>query len=263
MRLKRFTTNLRLPLMACAIAAMAANAAAQAVVESSHETRFQLDLHVPDQALHALLPAGFTSSVAPQGPAKDANLRLVFTDRVTVKGPDGKRSGSGTSQLVELVAPVKDAAGLESQLIVGGLVAEQANAPGAFGVYRAATTHTVHRALANDTGPVVESDDWVFRASTGERIEMHIKFERGFGFRITPGEVRFYSVAKPGYYQVSQQDQQLDILRNVTTTPVDRVKEFTLSVGGGSYAKLFDGSEKVLSWDNILWLDRTVTAKSE
>ena len=27
---------------------------------------------------------------------------------------------------------------------------------------------------------------------------------------------------------------------------------------GGSYAKLFDGTEKMLSWDNILWINRSV-----
>jgi len=50
----------------------------------------------------------------------------------------------------------------------------------------------------------------------------------------------------------------LDILRNVTTNPPDRVKDFLFQASGGSYAKLFDGSQKVLSWDNIVWLNRTV-----
>jgi hypothetical protein len=36
------------------------------------------------------------------------------------------------------------------------------------------------------------------------------------------------------------------------------VKEFSLTRGGGSYARLFDGSEQVLSWDNILWINRSV-----
>jgi hypothetical protein len=49
-----------------------------------------------------------------------------------------------------------------------------------------------------------------------------------------------------------------DFLRNVTTTPPDRVREFSFKASGGSYAKLFDGSEKVLSWDNILWINRSV-----
>jgi hypothetical protein len=36
------------------------------------------------------------------------------------------------------------------------------------------------------------------------------------------------------------------------------VKEFSLKGGGGSYAKLFDGTEKVVSWDNIIWINRSV-----
>ena len=50
----------------------------------------------------------------------------------------------------------------------------------------------------------------------------------------------------------------LDILRNVTTTPPDRVKEFSFKGSGGSYSKLFDDTKKVLSWDNILWINRSV-----
>jgi hypothetical protein len=84
---------------------------AQTPVESSAEVRFQLDLHVPDAAIVALLPKGFTLNVATQGAAKDANLRAVFIDRVTVNGPDGKPLGKGSNRFVYLVAPVKDADG--------------------------------------------------------------------------------------------------------------------------------------------------------
>jgi hypothetical protein len=60
------------------------------LVEQSSETRFQLDLAVPDAALMSYLPTGWTPNVATTGAAKDANLRAVFIDRVTVNGPDGK-----------------------------------------------------------------------------------------------------------------------------------------------------------------------------
>ena len=43
------------------------------------------------------------------------------------------------------------------------------------------------------------------------------------------------------------------------SNPPDRVKEFSFKAGGGSYSKLFDGTEKLLSWDNILWINRTVS----
>ncbi len=78
------------------------------------------------------------------------------------------------------------------------------------------------------------------------------------GGRDSPADTKFYSAKSPSFYQISRQEQVLDILRNVTTTPPDRIREFSFKASGGTYAKLFDGSEKVLSWDNILWINRSV-----
>jgi hypothetical protein len=87
---------------------------------------------------------------------------------------------------------------------------------------------------------------------------MHINYERGVGNRGNPADVKFYSAKTPTFYQISRQEQVLDILRNVTTTPPDHVKDFSFKASGGSYAKLFDGTQKVLSWDNIVWISRSV-----
>jgi hypothetical protein len=237
-------------------------AGAQTLQEHSAEARFQLDLHVPQAALDAFLPTGWSSNVAAQGPAKDANLRVVFIDRMTINGPDGKPLGKGSNRLVYLAAPVKDATGANQQLIIGGLTADQADAPGPFGNYLLAATYSVQRSTSSSAGaPIVDSQDWVFAAASGERIEMHIRFERGVGNHGNPADVRFYSARNQGFYQISRQEQVLDILRNVTTNPPDRVKEFSFKASGGErarYAKLFDGTEKVLSWDNIIWLNRSV-----
>lgn len=228
---------------------------AQTALESSLEARFQLDLAVPAAALAAFFPAGFTPNVAAQGAAKDCNLRAVFIDRMTINAPDGKPAGKGSNRLVYLVAPVKDPAGANAQLVIGGITEDPGDAPGPFGVYLNASTHSMKRTLEDST----ESQDWNFQAATGEHLELHIKFERGAGNRTMPTDTRFYSAKKPGFFQISRQEQVLDILRNVTTTPPDRVKEFSFKASGGSYAKLFEGSPKVLSWDNIIWINRTVS----
>ena len=241
-----------------ALSGLALCAHAETLVEASSEARFQLDLHVPDAALKAYLPPGFTPNVAAQGAAKDANLRAVFIDRVTINGPDGKPVGKGSNRLVYLVAPVKDPSGANAQLVIGGLTEDPADAPGPFGVYLRATTHTMQRTTSSGSGPILDSQDWVFAAATGERLEMHIKYERGVANRGQPADTKFYSAKNPGFYQISRQEQVLDILRNVTTTPPDRVKEFSFKGSGGSYAKLFDGTERPLSWDNILWINRSV-----
>src|SRR5579862_7359022 len=145
---------------------------AETLQEYSAEARFQLDFHVPDAVLGALLPTGWTSNVAAQGPAKNANLRVIFIDRMTINGPDGKPAGKGSNRLVYLAAPVKDPSGASVQLIVGGLTADPADAPGPFGNYLPAATYSVQRSTTSaTTGPVVDSQDWMFAAASGERIE--------------------------------------------------------------------------------------------
>lgn len=254
---------LYLALSFCAVSAFAQAPAAPSAAkykEASMEVRFQLDLQVPDEVIKPYLPAGFTSLVAKQGPAKDCNVRLIFIDRITVNGPDGKPVGNGNSRLVYLAAPVKDATGANAQLILGGLTDQADDAPGPFGNLLLATTHEMKRATsATATGAVTDTQDWNFEAKSGEHLEMHISYERGAGNRSGhPQDVKFYS-AKTPYAETSHQEQVLEILRNTTTNPPDKVKSFSLKIGGGSFAKFATSAEKPLSWDNIVWLNRQIT----
>jgi hypothetical protein len=228
-------------------------------IESSNETRFQLDFKVPDAALAAFLPQGFTPNAATTGAAKDCNLRIVFIDRVTINAPDGNPKGKGSNRLAYLVAPVKNPAGENVQLVIGGLTEDPTDAPGPFGNYMLAKTHDMNwTTKSGGSGPIVETQDWVFAAASGEHLEMHITYQRGVAAKRNTADTKFYSAKNPTFYQISRQEQVLDIMRNATTTPEDHVKSFTFKGGGGTWAKLFDGTEKVLSWDNILWLNRTV-----
>lgn len=236
--------------------------AAGTMVEYSSEARFQLDLKVPDAALASYLPPGWTPNVATQGAAKDCNLRTIFIDRATVNGPDGKPVGNGSQRVIWLAAPVKDAGGANVQLIIGGLTDDPAQAPGPFGNYLLATTHAMQRtttAAATGAGPTIDTQDWNFTAASGEHLELHLKYEKGVANKSNPSETRYYSAKMPAFFQISRQEQVLDVLRNTTTNPPDRVKEYSFKGSGGSYAKLFDGTEKALSWDNILWINRTVS----
>lgn len=246
-------------LMAGLLAGSAGISSAQTLVEQSAEARFQLDLQVPDAALLRFIPAGWTLNVSTQGNAKDANLRAIFIDRLTINDADGTPVGrSGSSRLVYLAAPVTNADGENVQLIIGGLTEAVEDAPGPFGMYLPATTHLMERSSTSSGHSVMDSQDWVFEAETGERLEMHITYERGVNNRRAPRDVKFYSAKNPDFYQISRQEQVLEVLRNVTMNPPDRVTTFSFSGGGGSYTALFDGTERVLSWDNIVWLNRSV-----
>lgn len=232
---------------------------AQKPIESSAETRFQLDLQVPDAALRPFLPRGFTLDVRTEGAAKDCNLRAVFVDRITINAPDGKPVGKGSSRLVYLEAPVKDPGGGSARLVIGGLTSDPADTPGPFGNFLHASTATLKRAISAEASTVIETQEWTFRASSGEEVEMRITFERGTAVRNSkPTETRFYSAKDPGIYQISRDERALEIIRNPTTNPPDKVRQFDFKGSGGTFASLFDGTHRTVSWDNIMWQMRTV-----
>jgi hypothetical protein len=248
-------TALLLPLLA----GYAHTANAQTLIENSVEAQFQLDVHVPDAALAPLIPAGFTLNVSQQGAAARANLRVLFVDRLTIHNGEGQPVGNGSDRTVYMIAPVQDPAGNNAQLVIGGITTDTDDPAGPFGNYLTATSHSMTRSVATERdGTVVETQEWSFGAAGGEHINMSITFERGVGNRGNPNEVRFYSAQNPSVSQISRQERVLEILRNVTTTPPDRVREFSFDAGGGSYAALFDGTEEMLSWDNIIWAYRAV-----
>ena len=242
-----------------AVLALAVPAArADTILEQNVEQRFQLDFHVPDAALKKMLPEGWEPVVATAGNAKDANLRMIFIDRVAVLGPDAKPRGS--TQMVYLAIPVKQTAGSAAgQMIIAGLTKDAADAPGAFGVYQPASTAKMARSLTASGAAVLVDEDWDFAAASGEHMQVHVKYERAPAAK-GGGEVKFFNPSDPRKYQTFETEQGIDITRNATTNPPDRVKEFSYKAGGGRIAALFDGTEKVLSWDSFPWYNRTVLA---
>jgi hypothetical protein len=243
-------------LAAGAMGGIAQPAAAQTAVENSAEFRFQLDFHVNDAALQKLLPAGWEPVIATQGPAKDANLRLIFIDRVDVTNPDN--TPKTTDQLVYVAIPVKQTGTSNAgQMIIGGLVSDAKEAPGAFGNYEASSAK-ISRVFGTDKGVTQGEENWEFVAPSGERFETHIKYERGPGRRNPTQEVKFFNPGNPGSYQIFKVDSGLDIMKNASVPVKDRVREFTYKVSGGKLGGLFDGTEKVLSWDSFHWYNRAI-----
>ena len=233
------------------------HAGAQTLLENSAEFRMQLDFQVKDAALQKMLPAGWEPQVATQGPAKDCNIRLIFIDRVDVTGADNAPKTS--SQLVYLAVPVKQTGTSNGgQMIIAGLVADPKESPGPFGNYTPATTSKVQRSVSIDNGVAIGEESWVFAAANGERMEVHLKYERGAGRRNPTQEVKFFDPRNPSSYQIFKVDSGLDIMKNASVPVKDRVKEFSYKVSGPNLSSLFDGSEKVLSWDSFHWYNRGI-----
>jgi len=223
------------------------------VVEKSSDYRFQIDFQVSQAALNKMLPQGWESVVAAQGAAKDCNIRLIFVERNNIVGPDNRPLGKGKDMLAFIEAPVRQAGGtVTGRMILAGI---SANNPG--GTLLAARTANVARARSSQNETVTETDDFEFVAAGGERLQLHVQFHPN-PTNMGTGETRFYDPADPAKVQVWRTESGTDITRNVTTTPPDRVTQFSYRVSGGKLATLFDGTEKPLSWDAQPIYNRTV-----
>ena len=69
-------------------------------------------------------------------------------------------------------------------------------------------------------------EHWEFAAASGERLEVHLKYERAPA-RKGASEVKFFSPTNPSSYQIFKVEQGIDIMRNATVKVRDRVKEFS------------------------------------
>lgn len=243
-----------------ALIGLTAAAHAQTLLERSAEVRMQLDLAVSPAALQALLPDGWQPFVATSGPAKGCNVRLIFVDRVDINSPVG--APGGTEQMVYFASPIKKNGDNEmaGQMVIDGITADATDAPGPFKVYQAASSYRVERSTHAATGGPIENEEtWEFAGSDGEHLALHLIYERGVARRLA-AETKFFSAADPNSYQIWKIDQGLDIMRNATVTVKDRVKNFEFKASGGRVAKLFDGSERVLSVDALHWYNRAVSS---
>jgi hypothetical protein len=231
-------------------------ARAETFVEQNAEFRMQLDFAVPDAALRKFLPAGWEPNVATQGAAKDCNLRMIFIDRVDITGADGAPTGS--SRLVYLAAPVKQSDGSNAgQMIIAGLTSDPKDAPGPFGSYELAATVRADRSLSATGKDALMEENWEFATASGERMEVHLKYERAPA-RKGSNEVKFFSPTNPSSYQIFKIEQGIDIMRNATVPVRDRVKDFSYKAAGGRLGPLFDGTERVVSIDSFHWYNRGV-----
>jgi hypothetical protein len=243
-----------------ALFGLTAPANAQKLLEQSAEIRMQLDLAVSPEALKTLLPYGWEPFVATSGPAKDCNVRLIFVDRVDINGPDG--APAGTEQMVYFASPIKKTGSNEmaGQMVLDGITSNPKAAPGPFNLYQAATDYRIERSTHAANGGAIENEDtWDFTGGAGEHLALHLTYERGVARKLS-AETKFISAADPNSYQVWKIDQGLDIMRNATVPVKDRVKTFEFKASGGRVAKLFDGSERVVSVDALHWYNRAVSS---
>ncbi len=224
-------------------------ALAETLVEKVYERRTYLYFTIADSLARSVLPAGWQPTSVPQGPAKGANLILVLVDRLLATDGENRPLEPVSNRLLVVVVPGRDADGAEGPVVIGGISADPAGAPGAYRTYAAGKVGLVRHSRDR-----VIDEDWEAEAPDGDRLALGLSYLQGVPAYLTFDQ-RTYSGADPSFYRIYRGDWGVDPVHS-TVAGVDRATRLELTAGGPLLGRLLDGSQELVNVSAVPWYRR-------
>ena len=116
------------------------------------------------------------------------------------------------------------------------------------GPYKNSVLATIERERtlkASNVEPASGRESWSVRNAAGGSLELQFDYQGNVPSRAKI-ETKVYSNVEPTLFRIYRVDQGTDVVKSLPDG-IDRVKNFQLRVGIPELAKLFDGSERVVS----------------
>ena len=222
---------------------------AETLVEKVQESRTYLYFKIADEAARRMLPAGWEPQAVPQGPARGANLIVVLIDRLLATDAANRPLVPAVNRLLVVVLPGKDGSGAAGPVVVGGISAARAGAPGPYGTYG---TGKVELSRSSRDGTVDE--DWEAEDGDGNRLTLGLSYVKG-----VPAFLAFdqttYSGADPALRRIYRGDWGVDAVQS-SVTGVDRATRLELNADGPLLGRLLDGSQELINVAAVPWYRR-------
>lgn len=240
-----------------AVFLLAVPAAAQdkeKLVAIDNSVRTVLTFKAPAAAVRQLLPPGWETQAAAEGPDKGANLALFLIDFQLGEDPAGKPLAGRPT--LALVAPArKTGADIVAGMIPGGYTA-QAGVPGPYSNFVAGKVTVERGSHTQGDGKAIINETWEIKGDDGASVELQIEFVRGVPVREKTA-TKYYSAAKPEFYRIYRVEQGTDVVRSAATG-TDRVTRLSFKASGGKLASLFDGTEQLIGVTSLPVFSRSV-----
>ncbi len=233
--------------------------AAETLVESNVESRVTLAFKARDGELQNWLPAVWRVSPVAAGPTKDANLFVVFFQRLSSQGADGKPlPAGGTDRGVVLAVPAKHAqSGEEAAFITRVYTSDHITLPGP---YKNSSRADVRRELllkGENLEAGAASDNWEIKEVGGGAMVLKIAYERSRPARAKI-EQKNRSAVEPNFTRIYRVDQGIEVVKSVPLN-VDRMKDYEFRSTIPELSKVFDGSVQLVSVIALPWYVRQVS----
>jgi hypothetical protein len=230
---------------------------AETLVESSVETRTMLAFRVGQNALQRWMSEPLLITSMPGGPFKDANLFVVFMDKLVKFDAQGSAISGGNDRAVIFAAVAKRPETEKPNLyVIRIFTADARTLPGAYKNSVLASVRREQTVKMVDLEPGTDEQQWDIRDSAGGMIEFRLRSQRGLP---TPGKVEqnIYSAVEPDFFRIYRIDQGMDVVRSLSAG-IDRVQSYEFRVTAAELRELFDGSEQLVSIATVPWYLRQI-----
>lgn len=228
---------------------------AETLVQSTLDSRIVLGFRVGEAELQRWLPAPWQVNPVAAGPSKDANLLMVFVDRLLNQDAEGKPAEVATYRVVALAVPGKHPqTGEAGPLLIRLFNSSPKDVPGFYKTALQATVRREQTLKGESLEPGTGTDWWEMRDTAGGMIELRVQYQRGTPSR-AKAEAKPRSGADPTVWRIYRLEQGVDVVKSIPAG-IDRVQSYQFRVTVPELGKLFDGSEKLVSITVIPWYTR-------
>jgi hypothetical protein len=222
--------------------ALAGSALAQEKLSLSNiDVRTGIAFTIPAAAAQKLLPEGWEVNSPTSGPSQGANLTFTLLEQVSSQDAQGAALAPFQGVAIGVPARKKDGSAAGNMIVAGLFTA--GGAPGAYGVYQAATGNVERRQRIDGDGKVLIEERWTFKSADGNAIDATVHYVRGAGARAKT-ESKVYSAAKPDFYRIYRVDLVSDVVRG---GGADRATMVSVKASGPKLGALLDGNEKIVA----------------
>jgi hypothetical protein len=231
---------------------------AETLVESNVDSRLVVALRVAPAEVEKWLQPPWQVNPIASGPSKDANLLIVFLQRLLSQGPDGKPSAwGGTDRAVALVVPGKHAqTGETAPVVIRVYWPYQQGLPGPYKNYVLASVRREQTLKGGDLEPGTGSESWEVRDREGRTLQVQVAYQRAVPSRVK-ADSKVYSSVEPAFFRIYRVDQGVDVVKSVPAG-IDRTQGYQLRSTISELAKLVDGREQLVSITVLAWYVRQV-----
>lgn len=228
---------------------------AQKHVQSTLDSRMVLAFKVNPAELQRWIPAPWQIDPVAAGPSKDANLVMTFVDRLLDQDAEGKPVKTATYRVVALATPARNPQNGDSGPLLIRLY--NSNPDAVPGFYKTAVLAVVEREQTLSGAGIAPGsalERWAMKDGRGGTIDLLVQYQRGTPLRAKV-EAKPRSGSDPATWRTYRIDQSTDVLKSINGG-TDRVQKYDLKLKVPELAKLFDGSEQLVSVTSIPWYTR-------